>query len=94
MAVVTKKCYYSKTPNFIQFILFKFYSSQQTPSGDQKVFDHQQRSLSPPRSSNSSGYGTGSSRKSSTVMNQFNQKVNLLPTVVHPKTEIIRYGFS
>ena len=54
--------------------------SQQTPSGDKTVFDHQQRSLSPPRSSNSSGYGTGSSRKSSTVLNhQYNQKVNLIP---------------
>ncbi len=44
--------------------------SQQTPSADKLVYD-QQRSLSPPRSSSSSGYGTGSSRKSSTVLNQF-----------------------
>ena len=41
--------------------------SQQTTLRDKNVFDHQQRSLGPPRSSNSSGYGTGSRRKSSLV---------------------------
>ena len=75
--------------------------SQQTPSGDKTVFEsQQQRSLSPPRSSNSSGYGTGSSRKSSTVLtnqlltNQFNQKGNTMPvnTNLNPKTEILNHN--
>ena len=46
--------------------------SQQQPSSDKTVFDQpNQRSLSPPRSSNSSGYGTGSSRKSSYAINHY-----------------------
>ena len=55
--------------------------SQQQPSADKTVFDQpNQRSLSPPRSSNSSGYGTGSSRKSSYAINHY------LPNGIHPSS--------
>ena len=41
------------------------------------MFENQHRSLSPPRSSNSSGYGTGSSRKSSYMLPPGHDKMNV-----------------